>query len=165
MAHIGGDSASTSWLRSLTLKAPVYSVVWSKDDEAMSAIFFIQLHRTSIHEPEPVKVGKNKLHVLLQNPIFQSEWDKPLFEVRFDQLLQSATSEAERVRLLAVSSKNALDWLHAIPHQKSWWKNGKCLIWDFTCANTLCKSYVNKASTKVGSAAAGQEDKKVEKYK
>ena len=31
------------------------------------------------------------------------------------------------------------------------WKNGKCLIWDFTCADTLCKSYVKKASKEVGS--------------
>ena len=44
------------------------------------------------------------------------------------------------------------------------WKNGKCLIWDFTCADTLCKSYVKKASKEVGSAAAGREEKKVEKY-
>ena len=44
------------------------------------------------------------------------------------------------------------------------WKNGKCLIWDFTCADTLCKSYVKKASTEVGSAAATREDKKVIKY-
>ena len=43
-------------------------------------------------------------------------------------------------------------------------KNGKCLIWDFTCEDTLCKTYVKKASTEVGSAAAGREDKKVEKY-
>ena len=52
---------------------------------------------------------------LPQNPIFQSEWDKPLYEVRFDQLLQSATTEAERARLLAVSLESASDWLHAIP--------------------------------------------------
>ena len=44
------------------------------------------------------------------------------------------------------------------------WKNGKCLIWDFKCADTLCKSYVKKASTVVGSAAATREDKKVIKY-
>ena len=44
------------------------------------------------------------------------------------------------------------------------WKNGKCLIWDFTCGDTLCKSYVRKASTEVGSAAAGREDNKVVKY-
>jgi hypothetical protein len=194
---------------------------------------------------------------LPQNPIFQSEWDKPLYEVRFDQLLQSATTEAERARLLAVSSESASDWLHAIPmpslglhldpmnlhiacglrlgsnlchphecncgemvepkgrhglkckmargrkqrHDEvnqlikrgldqaklpstlepiglsrkgdgrrpdgltyTTWKNGKCLIWDFTCADTLCKSYVKKASTEVGSAAATREDKKVIKY-
>ena len=44
------------------------------------------------------------------------------------------------------------------------WKNGKCLIWDFTCADTLCKSYVKKASKEVGSAAARREEKKVDKY-
>ena len=44
------------------------------------------------------------------------------------------------------------------------WKNGKCLIWDFTCADTLCNSYVKKASKEVGSAAAEREDKKVDKY-
>ena len=37
---------------------------------------------------------------LPQNPIFQSEWDKPLYEARFDLLLHSTTSEAERARLL-----------------------------------------------------------------
>ena len=52
---------------------------------------------------------------LPQNPIFQSEWDKPLYEVRFIQLLQSVRSEAERARLLAVSAESASDWLHAIP--------------------------------------------------
>ena len=34
----------------------------------------------------------------------------------------------------------------------------------FRGADTLCKSNVKKASTKVGSAAAGRENNKVEKY-
>ena len=38
------------------------------------------------------------------------------------------------------------------------WKNKKCLIWDFTCAD------VKKTSKEVGSAAEGREDKKVVKY-
>ena len=44
------------------------------------------------------------------------------------------------------------------------WTEGKCLIWDFTCADTLCESYVKKASKNACSAAAEREDKKVEKY-
>ena len=44
------------------------------------------------------------------------------------------------------------------------WKNGKYLTWDFTCGDTLCKSYVKKASAEVGSAAVTQEDEKVIKY-
>ena len=45
------------------------------------------------------------------------------------------------------------------------WKNGKSLIWDFTCADTLCDSYVKKASKEACSAAESRENKKVEKYK
>ena len=45
------------------------------------------------------------------------------------------------------------------------WKDGKSLIWDFTCADTLCDSYVKKASKEACSAAESRESKKVEKYK
>ena len=44
------------------------------------------------------------------------------------------------------------------------WTEGKCLIWDFTCADPLCDSYVKKASKEACSAASVREDKKVEKY-
>ena len=43
------------------------------------------------------------------------------------------------------------------------WLNGKCLIWDFTVADTLCNSYVKKASKVACSAAEDREKKKVEK--
>ena len=38
------------------------------------------------------------------------------------------------------------------------------LVVHTQCADTLCKSYVKKASKEVGSAAAGREAKKVDKY-
>ena len=44
------------------------------------------------------------------------------------------------------------------------WTEGKCLIWDFTCADTLCSSYVKKTSKEACSAAAERENKKSEKY-
>ena len=44
------------------------------------------------------------------------------------------------------------------------WTEGKPLIWDFTCADTLCESYVRKASKEACSTAASREIKKVEKY-
>merc|ERR1711992_300182 len=44
------------------------------------------------------------------------------------------------------------------------WTEGKSLIWDFTCADTLCESYVRKASKESCSAAAERENKKIEKY-
>ena len=196
---------------------------------------------------------------LPQNPLFQSEWDKPMYETRYQVLLQSTTSDAEKARLLAVSSPHASDWLHSIPipslglhlnpmslkiaislrlgsplchpyqcicgvmvqpngrhglackkqlgrrsrHDEcnklikraldqakipsmleppgltrsstdkkrpdgltlTTWQNGKSLIWDFTCADTLCDSYVRKSSKEPCSAAESRENKKVEKYK
>ena len=44
------------------------------------------------------------------------------------------------------------------------WSKGKCLISDFTCADTLCNSYVKKASKEACSAAEDREKKKNEKY-
>ena len=44
------------------------------------------------------------------------------------------------------------------------WKEGKCLIWDFTCCDPGCDSYVNQASKEACSAATTIENKKVDKY-
>ena len=45
------------------------------------------------------------------------------------------------------------------------WKKGKCLIWDFTCADTVCKTYVNMSSKNPGAAAEMRESAKHTKYK
>ena len=48
-------------------------------------------------------------------PIFQSAWDKPLCQKRLDDLINSAPTECERARLLAVSSEGASAFLNALP--------------------------------------------------
>ena len=175
-----------------------------------------------------------------------------IYEVRFQQL----SSEAEKARLLAVSSPSSSDWLHAVPvsslglnldpmslkiacglrlgstichphecicggHVESngrhglackkqigrrsrhdevnnlikralvqakiptvvepsnlsredgkrpdgltltTWKAGKCLIWDFTCCDSLCATYVKSSSKQAGAAADQREMKKIAKY-
>ena len=45
------------------------------------------------------------------------------------------------------------------------WKQGKSLIWDFTCCDTICDSYVKMSSKKAGSAAELREDQKSKHYK
>ena len=47
--------------------------------------------------------------------IYQSNWDKELYDLRYQRLLHSSPDIEERARLLAVSSQSASDWLHAIP--------------------------------------------------
>ena len=49
------------------------------------------------------------------NPLFQSEWDKPLCDKKYRDLLDGTSVQAERARLLAVASEHSSDWLHAIP--------------------------------------------------
>ena len=40
------------------------------------------------------------------------------------------------------------------------WKNGKPMVWDFTCADTLAASYVRKNARKPGNAAQKREGDK-----
>jgi hypothetical protein len=44
------------------------------------------------------------------------------------------------------------------------WKGGRCLVWDFTCVNTLAASHVDVAATGAGAAAAKAEQAKIVKY-
>ena len=44
------------------------------------------------------------------------------------------------------------------------WKNGKCLLWDFTCSDTLAPSYVDGSANKAGKAAKEGEDRKIKHY-
>lgn len=44
------------------------------------------------------------------------------------------------------------------------WKNGKSLLWDYTCADTFARSYVNRTSRDPGYAAKQAEDEKYRHY-
>jgi len=41
---------------------------------------------------------------------------------------------------------------------------GRCLLWDFTCPDTLATSHINKSSIAAGSAASEAEAHKFTKY-
>ena len=44
------------------------------------------------------------------------------------------------------------------------WANGKSMIWDFTCVDTLASSYLRLSTSGPGNAAAAAETKKRAKY-
>jgi len=44
------------------------------------------------------------------------------------------------------------------------WRRGRCVAWDATCPNTFAQAYVQASSMQSGSAAAGAELKKQQKY-
>ena len=43
-------------------------------------------------------------------------------------------------------------------------KEGRCLVWDFTCVDTLANSYLKETSIRSGSAAKKAENSKLAKY-
>ena len=44
------------------------------------------------------------------------------------------------------------------------WEQGRCLVWDFTCPNTIDRSHVSQSSRRAGSVSASAEEKKKKKY-
>ena len=44
------------------------------------------------------------------------------------------------------------------------WANGRCLVWDFTCPDTLAASHLNRAVISPGLVANDAEDRKTAKY-
>ena len=202
-----------------------------------------------------IKLNRNTLP---ENPLFQEEWDKPLYIQRHKELLESAPSDTERACILCISQDHASDWLHAVPipslglklsdshlraicalqngslicqqhtclcgkkvdqlgrHGLSCmkqigrhprhsnvndlikralshadipsrlepqgldpnncnlrpdgitlfpYKEGKCLVWDFTCVDTMARSHLKETCKQPGAAAEKAEKVKNDKYK
>ena len=45
------------------------------------------------------------------------------------------------------------------------WANGKCMVWDFTCPDTLAASHLDHAVVGPGAVANDAENRKSAKYK
>ena len=45
------------------------------------------------------------------------------------------------------------------------WSQGKCLVWDFTCVNTVAVSHLKSAVSRAGTPSELAEDKKRKKYR
>ena len=44
------------------------------------------------------------------------------------------------------------------------WSQGKCLVWDFTCVDTVARSHVQGCAQEAGSAANAAEERKLSHY-
>ena len=44
------------------------------------------------------------------------------------------------------------------------WSKGKCLVWDYTCSDTLAPSHVGSTSMEAGKSAAQAEKRKLSHY-
>ena len=60
---------------------------------------------------------------------------------------------------LAPTMRERPDGLSLFP-----WREGKNIVWDFTCSDTLAWSHINSTSKEAGQAAGQAEKKKLAKY-
>ena len=44
------------------------------------------------------------------------------------------------------------------------WKQGRCLVWDFTCVNTIARSHLHRSAIQAGSVSVAAEERKKKKY-
>ena len=44
------------------------------------------------------------------------------------------------------------------------WKRGRCLVWDFTCVNTIARSHLGLSTNEAGSLSVSAEERKKRKY-
>ena len=44
------------------------------------------------------------------------------------------------------------------------WRQGRCLVWDFTCVNTIARSHLSHSTSQAGSVSVIAEEKKKKKY-
>lgn len=81
-----------------------------------------------------------------------------------NDLIKRALTSAEVPCRLEPSSLSRDDDKRPDGMSLSPWSNGRCLVWDFTCPDTLAHSHVNTAVSGPGIVASEAEDRKRLKY-
>jgi hypothetical protein len=82
-----------------------------------------------------------------------------------NDLIKRALASAEIPSLLEPSSLSRDDGKRPDGLTVMPWTNGRCLIWDFTCPDTLAASHINRAVTGPGVVADDAEQRKTLKYR
>ena len=82
-----------------------------------------------------------------------------------NSLIKRGLVQAKITATLEPTNLSSLDGKRPDGITYTTWKQGKPLIWDFTCCDTLCESYVKSSSKCAGSAANLREDQKTSHYK
>ena len=96
------------------------------------------------------KIGNNSS--FLGNPSVQPAWDMQYAKLKLEKLISSSTSDLEKAKLLAVSSKQSFSWLNAIPIDPLGLKMNRSLL-KISCAlrldSPLCIPHTCVCGTRV----------------
>lgn len=81
-----------------------------------------------------------------------------------NDLIKRALASAEIPAMLEPSSLTRSDGKRPDGLTVQPWSRGRCLVWDFTCPDTLAPSHLNRAVLGPGTVAIDAESKKLSKY-
>ena len=105
------------------LALPAFLASVSGSQELISQILPTQLHDTSGIRDNDYTIGCTKWSMLLdgvflpegETAAIQKSWDLPLMAMKTTSMLETATTQTSKARLIAVTAPHAGDFLEAIP--------------------------------------------------
>jgi hypothetical protein len=150
---------SGDWLHALPLSAMGLKL----EDEAVRIAVALRIGAPVVHEHRCIcgaLVGVNGHHGLhCQRSAGRQSRHKNVNNIIHKALQKAGISAILEPSGLCTADDRRPDGVSLIP-----WSKGKCLIWDFTCPDTLAPSHLSSTSTTVGSAAYLAEKNKLAKY-
>jgi hypothetical protein len=150
---------SGAWLNAL----PCPSLGLALDDSALRIAVGLRLGTTLCHPHncvcgEPVDhLGTHGLSCVKKGGTFSRH-------SALNEIIKQACSKVNIPTLLEPPGLFRTDGKRADGLTLRPWSKGKCLVWDATCVDTLCKSYIPSTSRFAGAAAAKAEQKKKDLY-
>ena len=151
---------SGEWLHAL----PISSVGLRMDDNTVRVAMGLRLGSTLCRSHTCQHYGADVNHLATHGLSCKKSEGRHHRHAAINDILYRALSSAkipsklEPSGLLCSDGKRP-DGVTMVP-----WKQGKPLVWDATCPDTLAPSYCDMASTRTGAVAAAAEERKVAKY-
>jgi hypothetical protein len=150
---------SGAWLNAL----PCPSLGLVLDDSSLRIAVGLRLGTTLCH-PHICVCGENVDHLGTHGLSCVKKGGTFSRHSALNNILRQAFSKVNVPTLLEPPGMFRTDGKRADGVTLAPWSKGKCLVWDATCVDTICKSYVSASCHTAGAAAAKAEKKKRDLY-
>ena len=151
---------ASDWLNAV----PIPSLGLKLDPMSLKISYALWLGTTLCH-PHNCVCGKNVDPIGHQGLACKNQMGRRIRQEEVNDLIKRALVQAKIPAIKEPSSLSRSDGKRLDGLTLTTWKEGKCLIWDVTVADTVCQSYVYKCSKITSAAIDTRESQKISKYK